>query len=132
MKTKKELETELREVRIKLSELRAQVKDASRMEWILRRKLFNGDFKPDHLGKFFRVAKGGSGCGVANGILGVSVAKPSWEPRAYSGRVWNRNARVYIRGVDGVLYGLCQGYEIEEISKEQFINDLVKEHLPKD
>lgn len=139
MKTKKELESELSEARRKLHEFNQDVQSLKLQVSVIRRKelevinrLMTGDFKPDHLGKFFRVDKGGSGCGVANGISGVSVAKPSWEPIAYAGKIWSNDAPVYIRGVDGIVYGLCEGYEIEEISKEQFINDLVKEHLPKD
>lgn len=132
MKTKKELETELREVKTRLRLLKEEVRDAEMMTIVLTDKLMRGDFKPDHLGKFFRVDKGGYGCGVASGISGVSVTKPSCRPKAYAGETWSRDAPIYIRGVDGVVYGLCGGYEIKEISKDKFIYDLVKEHLHKD
>ena len=132
MKTKKELETELHEVQAKLRLLKEEVRDAENSITVLTDKLMRGDFKPDHLGKFFRVDKGGGGCGIANGISGVSVAKPSWKPKAYASESWDCKAQMYIRGVDGVIYGLCEGYEIEEISKDKFIYDLVKEHLHKD
>ena len=132
MKTKKELESKLNEVQVKLRLLKEEIRVAGKRIALLTDKLMRCGFKPDHLGKFFRVDKGGNGCGIANGISGMSVTKPSWRPKAYAGEVWGRNARVYIRGVDGVIYGLCEGYEIEEISKDKFIHDLVKEHLYKD
>ena len=132
MKTKKELETELREVKTRLRLLKVEVRDVEKSIIVLTDKLMRGDFKPDHLGKFFRVAKGGSGCGIADGISGVSITKPSWRPKAYSGEVWGRDAQMYIRGADGVVYGLCEGYEVVSISQEKFIHDLIKEHLYKD
>lgn len=64
-----------------------------------------------------RVLNGGIGCLIANGVVGEITTRERAikNESKYSGEFLDRIAPLYVRGDDGICYGLCDGYIVEKI-----------------